>query len=224
MVLDFSLPMLGIDTSTDYLSVAVRVDGRSVVYHQKVGNKQSAHILPTIADLLAQMQINISDLGAIVYAQGPGAFTGLRIGIGVAQGLSLPFHIPLIGVPTLDAVAYQIEQNNVLAAIDARMGEVFYAWFDTQKQKRLSDYQVARIAQIIMPDGVNGDQINGIGNAFALTEAAHIRGNTQMPNAEDYLRLACSGRYLATDAAHASLLYVRNKVALTVYEQAQRRI
>lgn len=223
MALDFSSPMLSIDTSTDYLSVAVCVDGHRVVYHQRVGNKQSAYILPTIAELLTQMQIKISDLGAIVYAQGPGAFTGLRIGIGVAQGLSIPFNIPLIGIPTLDAVAYQIEKPNVLAAIDARMGEVFYAWFDTQQRRRLSDYQVGKMDQIIMPDDVVADQINGIGNAFAL-EAAQIQGNIQMPSAENYLQLACSGHYSATDAAHASLLYVRNKIALTVQEQMQRRV
>ena len=63
----------------------------------------------------------------------------------------------------------------------------------------------------------------GIGNAFALADKPPFDGQADMPTAADYLKLARSGRYLTTDAAHAELLYVRNKIALTAQEQAQQK-
>lgn len=223
MTVDYTRPILAIDTATSVLSLALQHQNQIYTFHQEVGNRQSALILPEIHRLLTQAKLNISDLAAIVYAQGPGAFTGLRIGIGVAQGLATPFHTPLIGIPTLDAVASQCPDTPcVLAAIDARMGEVFYAWFNTQTHQKLSDYQVGTAQSITAPTPTC-THIQGIGNAFMLPEKPHFSGSPEMPQAQHYLRLAQSGRYPITTAAEAELLYVRNKIALTAKEQAERR-
>ena len=221
MLVDFLRPILAIDTSTTFLSLALQINGRVYAHHAEVGNKQSELILPQIKHLLVESGITISDLGCIVYACGPGAFTGLRIGTGVAQGLATPFDIPLIGVPCLDAVAYQRQGECILAATDARMGEVFFAWFDTVNHRRLSDYQVGKAAEIQAPQHLVCSQ--GIGNAFALNDKPPFTGTPSMPTAVDYLALALSHRYPTTDAAHAELLYVRNKIALTAKEQAERK-
>ena len=222
MQADFNLPVLAIDTSTSFLSLALRANGRTLVRHNEVGNRQSELILPQTGELFAEAGIGAADLGAIVYAQGPGAFTGLRIGIGVAQGLAAPFATPLIGVPCLDAAAYRLPGRPcVLAATDARMGEVFYAWFDTANRRRLSPYRVGRAAEISVPEGTVFS--DGIGNAFALNDPPPFPGSPAMPTATDYLALAATGRYPAADAAHAELLYVRDKIALTAAEQAARR-
>ncbi len=221
MQADFSRPILAIDTSTSFLSLALRASGQTFAFHEDAGNRQSSLILPQIGGLLAEAGITAADLGAVVYAQGPGAFTGLRIGAGVAQGLAAPFDLPLVGVPCLDAVACQISAPCVLAATDARMGEVFYAWFDTENHRRLSDYQVGKAADIVPPAGCAEPQ--GIGNAFALGDKPPFNGTAQMPAATNYLDLAAGGRYPATDAARAGLLYVRNKIALTAKEQAERK-
>ncbi len=101
------------------------------------------------------------------------------------------------------------------------MGEVFYAWFDTQNHVRLSDYTVGKATAIAAPESKT--PTGGIGNAFALADKPPFDGQADMPTAADYLKLARSGRYLATDAAHAELLYVRNKIALTAQEQAQQK-
>ncbi|OSI36509.1 tRNA (adenosine(37)-N6)-threonylcarbamoyltransferase complex dimerization subunit type 1 TsaB [Neisseria dumasiana] len=223
MYIDFHRPVLAIDTSTSFLSLALRANSKLFMRHIEAGNKQSELILPLIGELFAEAGINAADLAAVVYAQGPGAFTGLRIGTGVAQGLATPFDTPLIGVPCLDAVAFQISAPYVLAATDARMGEVFYAWFDTAAGRRLSDYQVGKAADITAPEHAAYAHIQGIGNAFALDGKPPFNGHSAMPTAEDYLNLAASGRYQATDAAHAELLYVRNKIALTAKEQAERK-
>lgn len=221
MSIDFNRPILAIDTSTSFLSLALRANGATFTRRIEAGSKQSELILPFIGELFAEAGTNAAGLAAIVYAQGPGSFTGLRIGAGVAQGLAVPFNTPLIGIPCLDAVAFQISAPFVLAATDARMGEVFYAWFDTVEHRRLSGYQVGKAADITAPE--NAAHIQGIGNAFALDGKPPFDGSPAMPAAEDYLNLAAGGRYPATDAANAGLLYVRDKIALTAKEQAERK-
>ena len=88
MLIDTSRPILAVDTGTSFLSLALRADGEVRLYHENVGTRQSELILPQIRVLFEQAGIGASDLGGIVYAQGPGAFTGLRIGAGVVQGLA----------------------------------------------------------------------------------------------------------------------------------------
>ena len=224
MMPDFSRPVLAVDTSTAYLSLALQAGGQLYAEHLEAGNRQSALLLPALEGLLKAAGVAVADMGALVYAQGPGAFTGLRIGAGVVQGLAVPFEIPVIGIPSLDTVAsLRPDCPAVLAAVDARMGEVFYAWFDTAALRRLSDYQVGKAAEIALPPGFVATEAKGVGNAFALADAPPFAGKPDMPTAADYLRLAQSGRYAATGAAQAELLYVRNKIALTAQEQAARK-
>lgn len=221
---DFTRPLLAIDTSTTFLSLALISGSLNATFHEEIGNAQSQQILPQIQSLLRDANLNVADLGAIAYAKGAGAFTGLRIGIGVAQGLATPFNTPLIGVPCLDAVAYQIPDcESVLAATDARMGEVFYAWFDTKNHHRLSDYSVGKASEIRLPENVSPENVRGVGNAFALENAPPFSGSLNMPTALDYAHLAQTGRYAGTAAEFAELLYVRDKIALTAAEQAARK-
>jgi tRNA threonylcarbamoyladenosine biosynthesis protein TsaB len=214
--------LLVIDTSTSYLSLGIYQNGHTHSIYEAVGAKQSELILPRIQQLLNTASLTLAQLDAIVYAQGPGAFTGLRIGLGVATGLALPHNLPLIGIPCLDAVAALVpNQPCVLAATDARMNELFFAWYDTQKHKCLSDYLVGSADSIRLPAGQH--TATGVGNAYALNITLPVSGQNLMPSAQEYAQLALSGRYTPTDVAHASLHYVRNKIALTATEQAARR-
>ncbi|WP_239326819.1 tRNA (adenosine(37)-N6)-threonylcarbamoyltransferase complex dimerization subunit type 1 TsaB [Snodgrassella gandavensis] len=214
--------LLIIDTSTNYLSLGIHQNGHTHSIYEAVGAKQSELILPRIQQLLDTASLTLAQLDAIVYAQGPGAFTGLRIGLGVATGLALPNNLPLIGIPCLDAVAALApNQPCVLAATDARMNELFFAWYDTQNHKRLSDYLVGSANSIQFPAGQHS--AIGVGNAYALDITLPVSGQNLMPGAQEYAQLALSGRYTPTDAAQASLHYVRNKIALTAAEQAARR-
>lgn len=224
VAVDFSQPLLAIDTGTAFLSLAAQnAAGKRFCTHLEAGSKQAEQILPEIRRLFQAAGIDAADLAAIVYAQGPGAFTGLRIGAGVAQGLAVPFNTPLIGIPSLDAVASLRQGKCILAATDARMGEVFYAWFDTVNHCRLSSYQVGKANEIQQPESIDASIVTGIGNAFALAETPPFSGSPDMPTASDFLNLALSGRYGATSPAETSLLYVRDKVALTAQEQAERK-
>ncbi|UOP05661.2 tRNA (adenosine(37)-N6)-threonylcarbamoyltransferase complex dimerization subunit type 1 TsaB [Conchiformibius kuhniae] len=224
MLPDLSRPVLAIDTGTNYLSLALRANGVIRTRHGEAGNRHAELILPRIRELFDDLGVQAADLGAVVYAQGPGAFTGLRIGIGTAQGLAAPFGTPLIGIPSLDAVAYLLPPSPfVLAATDARMDEVFYAWFDTVNHVRLSAYRVGEAAVIAAPDDAVWDDISAVGDAFESDSPPPFEGIVAMPTAVDLLELADTGRYPATDAAAASLLYVRDKVALTAAEQHAAR-
>ena len=221
---DFSRPILAIDTSTSFLSLALRAYGETSVFHNEVGAKQSELILPVIRDLMQRHNVVAADLSAIVYAKGAGAFTGLRIGLGVAQGLAAPFDTPLVAIPCQDAVA-SLRPNLpcVLAATDARMGEVFYAFFDTQNHIRLSDYLIGKASAIRQPENIAAHNVSGVGNAFALDSAPPFSGCPAMPTASDYLKLAATGHYAAVAPQDAELLYVRNKIALTAAEQLARK-
>lgn len=224
VAVDFSRPLLALDTGTSFLSLALQdMHGRRFCAHLEAGSRQAELILPEIRRLFQAAGVAAADLAAIAYAQGPGAFTGLRIGLGVAQGLAAPFDTPLIGIPSLDAAAYLCRGECVLAATDARMGEVFHAWFDTVNHRRHSPYQVGRADTIRLPEACAGKTVCAIGNAFALPEPPPFSGSDTMPTAETLLDLALSGRYPAALPAEASLLYVRDKIALTAAEQAARK-
>lgn len=217
---DFNCPILAIDSGTNTMSIALNIDGQNFSIIEDMGNRQSEYLLPKLEALLNEANTNIRSLSAIIYNSGPGMFTGLRIGIAIAQGLSAPFNIPLIGVPSLDAVASLIPDSKyVLAAIDARMNEVFYAFFDNQQKHRLTEYRVDKIENITLPENINIDDIQGVGNGFSQ-DICNISGRVNMPSANDFINCAIHGKYPATDADNASLIYVRNKVALTVNEQA----
>ena len=220
--IDFSKPFLAIDCGTSVMSLALRCNGQVFEINQDIGAKQSENLLPTLRDLYAQAGIDTPDLAAIVVNQGPGAFTGLRVGASVAQGLAAAFNIPLIGVPSLDALAYSAPPCPcVLAAMDARMGEVFYAFFDTVNQQRLSDYCVGRASDIRLPE--KQSQCVVIGNTPLSGSLKVIDYINKMPTACDFLNIALSGRYAVMTAENMSLLYVRDKIALTATEQAQRK-
>ena len=220
--INFSQPILAIDCGTSVMSLALKVNGQMFEINQDIGAKQSENLLPTLRDLYAQAGIDTPDLAAIVVNQGPGAFTGLRVGASVAQGLTAAFNIPLIGVPSLDALAYSVPPCPcVLAAMDARMGEVFYAFFDTAQKKRLSDYCVGKAVDIRLPE--KQSQCVVIGNTPISGSLKVIDYIDKMPKACDFLNIALSGRYEIKNAENMSLLYVRDKIALTATEQAQRK-
>lgn len=220
--INFSQPILAIDCGTSVVSLALKVNGQLFEINQDIAAKQSEHLLPALRDLYLHAGVDTPDLAAIVVNQGPGAFTGLRVGGSVAQGLAAAFAIPLIGVPSLDALAYSASPCPcVLAAMDARMGEVFYAFFDTERKQRLSDYCVGRAVDIRLPENLS--QCVVVGNIHLSGSLKVIDYIERMPTACDFLNIAPSGRYAVMTAENMSLLYVRDKIALTAVEQAQRK-
>jgi len=122
---------LGIETSTSQTSVALLESGQLVLARAHLRPKQSAErLLPLIAELLAEAGWPRASLDRIGVSVGPGSFTGLRVGMACAQGLSLGLGIPLLGVTSLQAMARAVPEaipGLRCAILDARRGEVFAA-------------------------------------------------------------------------------------------------
>ena len=123
--------ILAIDTCTDVASLTLYSSG--VKTSRKVSNiaKSSGHILKLCDEVFSEADTKLSEVDFIAYTKGPGAFTGVRMCIGVVQGLSLACNIPTLGFSTLELLGYRASKKfntqKVASAIDARMGEVYWA-------------------------------------------------------------------------------------------------
>lgn len=119
--------ILAIDTSTERLGVALLHGTRCIERQLQLGTGHANQVLGLVAEVLAEAGLPLSAMDAIAFSRGPGAFTGLRIAIGVAQGLALALECPVVPVSGLRVLAAGVTlPGPVLAIIDARMGE-FYA-------------------------------------------------------------------------------------------------
>jgi tRNA threonylcarbamoyladenosine biosynthesis protein TsaB len=221
--------LLAFDTSTESLSIALQAAGAGVLRHDAPGGANASHaLIPAIAQLLDRAGLAIGGLDAIVFGRGPGSFTGLRTACSVAQGLGFGSGVPVLGVDTLLAVAEEARVSHgaerVLAVLDARMDEVYFAAYEHVDGvwRRHGDVGLGVPEQVVGPPGWAI-----AGNAFAAY-AARLPAGAQhipaLPTASALLRLApaliAAGE--AGPAARAAPLYVRDKVAQTTEERAAR--
>ncbi len=123
--------ILALDTATEACSVAVLDGDRVYASFELCARDHTRRILPLVQQLLAVAGLTLHQMDALAFGCGPGSFTGVRIGVGIAQGLALGADLPVIGISTLQTMAqsaWRLQQSEqVLAAIDARMGEVYWA-------------------------------------------------------------------------------------------------
>ena len=224
--------ILALDTSTDWLSVALH-DGRdTLAAHEHAGSASSERILPLIAEILAQGGTTLAALDGIAYGAGPGSFTGVRIACGVTQGLAFGADLPVFAVPTLGAIAQTAWRIHgaprVLACLDARMREVYAATY----ARGATGWTLAGAPVVCAPDAVEtpvaaGDWF-GAGNGFAaypqLAPRLHLAAcdASIIPDAQSIAEWAWP-RVVAGEglpAARAEPFYVRHRVALTSAERA----
>ena len=132
-----NVTLLALDTATEACSVALLRGGEKTHLAQFAQREHTKHILPMVDEILAQAGITLHQVDALVFGRGPGSFTGVRIGAGIAQGLAFGAELPVIPVSNLAAMAQaayvQYQAENVLTAIDARMNEVYFAQWQAQK-------------------------------------------------------------------------------------------
>src|SRR5471030_609205 len=123
--------LLGIETSTEFCSLAVLRGGQVFERHFHAGQQHSELALPAVRGLLGEAGLEMDAIEGIVYGAGPGSFTGLRIDCGIAQGLALARNLPVAGIGTLLALAEDSGATRVIACLDARMGEVYHAVYQS---------------------------------------------------------------------------------------------
>ena len=131
--------LLNIETATKNCSVGLAKDGKTIALReiatQNFSHAEKLHVF--IEELFAETQLKLQDLNAIAVSQGPGSYTGLRIGVSAAKGLCYALSVPLIAVDTLELLARKINIENgiIVPMIDARRMEVFSAFFDSKYNK-----------------------------------------------------------------------------------------
>jgi len=125
--------LLAIDASTEACSVALTLNGKIHSRFEICPQSHSMLLLPMVDEVLKEAGCQLANLDGLVFGQGPGSFTGVRIGIGVAQGLAFAANLPLVGISTLQTMAQvafeQHQQTQVISAIDARMSEVYTGFY-----------------------------------------------------------------------------------------------
>src|SRR5579862_828576 len=160
--------ILGIDTATRRASIGVLVDGAIVAEQSELANGSHAvTVLPLIADTLQRAGVAVRDLDAIAVSCGPGTFTGLRVGLSIAKGFAYATGIPVVGVPTLEALARTVSPPHatVCTVLDARKGELYAACFAAAPSgvRRLTPDAVMTpdelIAHIVLPCAMLGDAV-----------------------------------------------------------------
>ena len=132
-----NITLLALDTSTEACSVALWHKGEKTHLDELAQRTHTKRILPMIDELLVNSGINLKQVDALAFGRGPGSFTGVRVGAGIAQGLALGADLPVIAVSNLTVMAqatFELHQaENVAAAIDARMNEVYFSQVKREK-------------------------------------------------------------------------------------------
>ena len=221
--------ILAIDTATEACSAALWNDGTLSAHFEICPREHTQRILPLVQEVLNESGTQLTDLDALAFGRGPGSFTGVRIGIGIAQGLALGAELPMIGVSTLATMAQgawrKTGATRVLAAIDARMGEVYWAEYQRDEQ---GVWHGEESEAVLKPEAVRErlQRLEGewatVGTGWqAWPDMARdsgltlVDGDIQLPEAQDMLPLAChlftAGKTVAVE--HAEPVYLRNEVA-----------
>lgn len=235
-----SMNILAIETATEACSVAL-LHGDALIDRSEMAPRRHAElVLPMAGSLLAEAGIVRGQLDAIAVGRGPGAFTGVRLAISVAQGLALALDVPVLPVSSLAALAMQAPRNGaaVLAAIDARRGEIYAGTFSITTEETgspphalqpLSEEQVVMAAALELPAtdawNVIGSGWHAHGRAIRerLPGAPVWADGRRYPQARDVARLAApaftAGKGIAPEQALP--VYLRDKVALTLAEQGR---
>ncbi len=224
-----SMKILAFDTSTEYCSVALLAGETLFTRDILAGQRHSGLLLPLVDEMLAEGGMGLAELDGIAFGSGPGSFTGLRIGCGVAQGLAFGAGLPVLGVSTLLALAEGSAAKRAVACLDARMGEVYHAVYekDGGAWREICAPGLFAPADIPLPPGAGWE---GCGSGFAVHGDVLRRRHggclsrvlpDAPPRAGDIARLAAPAfeRGEGGDAALAAPLYIRNKVALKTSER-----
>lgn len=230
------MKLLAFETSTEACSVAVHVDGRVLERFELAPRRHAELALPWAEQLLAEAGVARGQLDAIAVGRGPGAFTGVRLGIGLAQGIALALDRPVLALSTLQVLALRApaDATRILATIDARMGEVYAATFERDGDgvpQPVGAERVCAPQALALPDGTRWQAVGtGMAAADGLLQqrlAAQLAGcdATALPHAADLLALAvpafARGQAQAPDAIEPA--YLRDNVALTLEQQRAAR-
>jgi tRNA threonylcarbamoyladenosine biosynthesis protein TsaB len=236
------MKLLALETSTEACSIALSIDGAVLERHEIAPRQHAELTLPWAEALLAEAGIAKSQLDAIAVGRGPGAFTGVRLGVALAQGIALALDRPVVPISTLAALAMRahvLAANtdatlSVLAAIDARMNELYVGHFELRDDDAFALGEETLAVPETVTLSTSLSHAYGVGTGFAALGGAlrtrllpqlRLIDAEALPHAGDVARLAAHayarGEALAPERVEPA--YLRNNVALTIAEQQALR-
>jgi len=227
------LNLVALDTSSEWCTAALWLDGRMRVREHHAGQRHSELILPMIDALLQEVGLSVRQLDGVAFGAGPGSFTGLRIACGIAQGLAFAAGLPVAAVGTLPCLAEASNEARVISALDARMGEIYIAAFerDADAWRTVSEPLLCQPQEAPPLTGRwvgCGSGFTAHGEALAQRYAGQLtRLHAELfPHAREVAMIGARllARGEGMDPALAAPLYIRDKVALTVGERAARKV
>lgn len=224
--------LLAIETATEACSVALWCDGAVRERFEIAPRRHTELVLPWAGQLLAEAGIARSQLDVLACGRGPGAFTGVRLAVALTQGLALALDRPVVAVSTLAALAFDADAapgEAVLAAIDARMGEVYLGEFERESD----ELRALSSERLLVPAAATADPARrwiGVGTGFdaeggalrvALGSAMRRVDASALPHAAAVARLAVPAHARGESMAPERLepAYLRDKVARTLAER-----
>jgi tRNA threonylcarbamoyladenosine biosynthesis protein TsaB len=222
--------ILALETSTEYCSVALYLDGKILDREILAEQRHSEILLPMVQEILAEAEITLCQIDGIAFGAGPGSFTGLRIACGVTQGLAYAANLPVAGISTLEAVAQKIGEQRIIVALDARMGEIYHAAYHKSINHEWKTMNPPTLCLPHQAPPVTGGEWNGCGSGFDIYHkelSAHYCERLDKihyelhPQAHEIAQLALS-KFIngsVTDSVNATPIYIRDKVALKENER-----
>ena len=226
------MKILSIDACTETISIALIVGKVITEKNFPSGKNYSGNILPEIKILLNESNLKIKDIGAVAFGAGPGSFTGIRVACGIAYGIAYANNLPIIGVNTLEALAFLSRQENSISCIDARMGQVYLGIYQNKNDAITPLIEEGVFNPSELPELPEIKKAIVIGSGFspyreqfktqyAGIELKYFDGKCLLAPAIGTLAIGQFGN--GFNLKNASPIYIRNKVALTTKERLNKK-
>lgn len=205
--------LIALDAATEACSVALKTSDKIISRFDMAPQSHSLLLLPMVDEVLNEADLKLKQLDGLVYGRGPGSFTGVRIGIGVAQGLAFSCDLPVVGISSLQAMAQQAHDihgaTRVVAAIDARMSEIYQCVYQANEQglmEPLYDEQVMapNLLKSFIEENISSERnffdgnvtVYGVGSGWKAyaeqlnTLQVRVCSDVEFPDAAAMLKLA----------------------------------
>ena len=231
--------ILAIETATEACSAALAIGDKIITRFEIAPREHTKRIFNMMDDVLAQAGVKLAQVDAVAFSRGPGAFTGVRIATGVAQGVALSIDKPLLPISTLAAIAQQMQEEqgaeHCLPALDARMGEVYWGTYSIKNGlmvlkgiETVNIPDVLQLAILLSPEAriewvAAGSGWDAYEQQLTLDHSDNVKKiDNILPSAHYIARLAIrdyqEGK--AVSAEQAQPIYLRDKIAQTIAERS----
>lgn len=219
--------ILSVDSSGVILSIALNNGNKIIEKSFNSSKENSEKLLSEIKSLVSKSSLNFTDINGIAFCAGPGSFTGIRVGCGIAFGLAYAHNIPVIGINSFEALAAKFSKKNTICCIDARMSQIYVAAY-VQSSSKLS---LIGNMQVCDPDNLPFYDLekpliigSAVKNYKNILEEKYESLNPEYDEINYSLasvigKLAFNRFQKQFDTKHAYPIYIRDKVAQTIKER-----